>query len=411
MAAASTTPISFKAASSNSAGVADRISSVDVLRGLVMVIMALDHTRDFFSSASFDPTDLDKTTALLFFTRWITHFCAPVFVFLAGSGAFLSLGRGKGKGELSRFLLTRGLWLVALELLIISPTGWSFSLSFATTRLQVIWVIGVSMIILAGLIQVLSSRVIGGAGIAMIVFHNLFDGAHAAWLGPAAGAWKLLHQVSFFKPFPHTTIASLYPLIPWVGVMMAGYGAGELLTSDKERRRRILFKLGAAMTAAFVILRATNLYGDPSPWAMQSTPLFTVLSFLRCSKYPPSLLYLLMTLGPALVTLALLDGARARVWNRFRDFGRVPLFYYLLHLPILHGLAVVFSFASYGRADWLYQDLMALRGSLHPLPAGYGYGLPVVYAVWLTTVIALYPLCRWFAGIKKTRREAIFSYL
>lgn len=381
-----------------------RISSVDILRGLVMVIMALDHTRDFFSSATFDPTDLTKTTPLLFFTRWITHFCAPVFVFLAGSGAFLSLGRGKSKADLSRFLLTRGLWLVALEFLVISPTGWSFSLSFATTRLQVIWVIGMSMILLAAFIRIFPSRLIAVMGIAMVFLHNLFDGAHG-------DIWKLLHQVSFFRPFPHITIASLYPLIPWVGVMMAGYGAGELLTGDAARRRTILLRLGAAMTVLFVILRASNLYGDPSPWSAQSSPVYTLMSFLRVSKYPPSLLYLLMTLGPALILLAMLDGARNKLGDALRDFGRVPLFYYLLHLPLLHGLAILFSFATYGSADWLYQDLMALKGSPHPLPPGYGYGLPVVYAVWLAAVIALYPLCRWFAAIKKTRREAIFSYL
>ena len=387
------------------------LSSVDVLRGIVMVIMALDHTRDFFSSATFDPTDLAKTTPLLFFTRWITHFCAPVFVFLAGAGAFLSLRRGKTPAQLSLFLLTRGLWLMALEVLVISPLGWSLSFSFGATRLQVIWVIGLSMIILAALVPLLSSRLIGALGLVLIVFHNLFDGPHAAWLWPAAGAFKLLHQVNFFTPYPHKLVLSLYPLIPWVGVLMAGFGAGELFTLASDQRRRVLLRLGTALTLLFVLLRATNLYGDPSPWSVQPDPLYTLLSFLKCSKYPPSLLYLLMTLGPALLLLALLDGVRSRLLDAFRDFGQVPLFYYLLHLPLLHGLAVLFSYATYGSAAWLFQDLMATRGSAHPLPAGYGYGLPVVYAVWLGAVILLYPLCKWFSALKKTRREAIFSYL
>jgi uncharacterized membrane protein len=390
-----------------------RLASVDVLRGLVMVIMALDHTRDFFSNsaAMFEPTDLSRTTPLLFFTRWITHFCAPIFVLLAGSGAYLSIARGKDKRELSKFLISRGLWLIFLEIFVVSPFGWSFSLSFGFRRLQVIWVIGASMVLLGALIRLWPSRIIGGVGIAMILTHNIFDGARAAWFGEAAGAWKVLHQITFFEPWPHKIVASLYPLIPWAGVLMAGYAAGELLTLAAARRRRVLLWLGGMLTVLFVALRASNVYGDPSPWSVQADPIYSVMSFLRCSKYPPSFLYLLMTLGPALIVLALTDDASGWLLQRFRDFGRVPLFYYLLHLPLLHGAAVLFSLAAYGNASWLYQDLMGLKGSPHPLPTGYGYSLPVVYAVWLVTVLALYPACRWFASVKKNRREAIFSYL
>jgi uncharacterized membrane protein len=388
-----------------------RLAGVDILRGLVMVIMALDHTRDFFSNATFDPTDLSQTTPWLFFTRWITHFCAPIFVFLAGSGAYLSLTRGKTKTDLTTFLFTRGLWLVFLEILVISPLGWSFSLSFAFTRLQVIWVIGVSMVLLSGLILLLSSRAIGSIGIVLIVLHNLFDGAHAAWFGAAAGVWKVLHQLSLFQPWPHLIVASLYPLIPWIGVMMLGYAAGELLTLPEVLRRRILLWTSGAMIALFIVLRATNLYGDPSPWSLQPNPIYTLMSFVRCTKYPPSLLYLLMTLGPALLLLALLDRAGSKIWKGFREFGRVPLFYYLLHLPLLHGLAVLFSLVSYGSAAWLFQDTMGAKGSAHPLPHGYGYGLPIVYAVWFSSVLLLHPLCRWFGGVKKNRKQPIFSYL
>ena len=388
-----------------------RLSSVDILRGLVMVIMALDHTRDFFSSAQFDPTDLARTTPLLFFTRWITHFCAPIFVFLAGAGAYLSLARGKDKAALSRFLLTRGLWLIFLEIFVISPLGWSFSFSFGLTRLQVIWVIGVSMVAMAGLVLILPSRIVGAIGVVMMFTHNLFDGSHAAWLGPAAGTWKVLHQFNIFQLWPRKMVGSIYTLVPWLGVMMAGYAAGELLTLDSGRRRRALLAIGGTASILFLLLRAVNVYGDPSPWSLQATSLYTVLSFLRVSKYPPSLLYLLMTLGPGLLLLAAFDNSDGWLARKFRDFGRVPLFYYLLHLPLLHGIAVCFSFFTFGSAAWMFQDFMALRGSAHPLPAGYGYSLPVVYLVWVAAVLALYSACRWFATVKKRRREQIFSYL
>jgi uncharacterized membrane protein len=377
-----------------------------------MVIMALDHTRDFFSNSAnlFDPTDLTHTSPMLFFTRWITHFCAPVFVFLAGAGADLSLTRGKDVCELSKFLITRGVWLIFLELFVISPLGWSLSLSFAFTRLQVIWVIGTSMVILGGLIQLYPSRIIAGLGVAMILGHNLFDGPHTAWLGEAAGAWGIVHQIQFFTLWRGHTLASLYPLIPWIGVMMAGYGFGELLTFQKARRRRVLLLLGASITVGFVLLRAFNLYGDPSAWSFQGNPIYTVMSFLRCSKYPPSLLYVMMTLGPALLFLAFFETRTSRTWQYFQTLGRVPLFYYLLHLPLLHVMAVLFSLVTYGEASWLHRDLMNSR-ALPSLPAGYGYGLTVVYGVWIATVLMLYPLCRWFANVKKTRREAVFSFL
>jgi uncharacterized membrane protein len=406
-------PAEVRTPTSGEAGTSlGRLTSVDVLRGLVMVIMALDHTRDFFSNSAnlFDPTDLTHTSPMLFFTRWITHFCAPVFVFLAGSGAYLSLTRGKDVCELSKFLMTRGVWLIFLELFVISPLGWSLSLSFAFTRLQVIWVIGVSMVILGGLIQLYPSRLIAGLGVAMILGHDLFDGPHASWLGEAAGAWGIVHQIQLFTLWRGHTVASLYPLIPWIGVMMAGYGFGELLAIQKARRRRVVMLLGASMTVGFVLIRAFNLYGDPSPWSFQDNPIYTVMSFLNCGKYPPSLLYVMMTLGPALLFLAFCETRTSRTWQYFQTFGRVPLFYYLLHLPVIHVMAVLFSLVTYGEASWLYRDLMNSR-AVPSLPAGYGYGLPVVYGVWIATVLMLYPLCQWFANVKKTRREAVFSFL
>ena len=214
-----------------------------------------------------------------------------------------------------------------------------------------------------------------------------------------------------FELTPGKTVASLYPLIPWVGVMMAGYAAGQIFTMEGRRRKRLLIRLGMAFTIAFVVLRASNLYGDPAPWAWQPQPLFTVMSFLRCTKYPPSLLYLLMTMGPTFIVLAWADGARGRLSKYLVTFGRVPLFYYLLHLPLIHVVAVLLSFASYGRASWLFRDFMNARSTVPPLPDGYGYDLPVVYGVWIAAVVALYPLCRWFSDVKRRRRSAILSYL
>ncbi len=386
-----------------------RLPSVDILRGIAMVVMALDHTRDWFSNSTalFDPLDLSRTTPELFFTRWITHFCAPIFVFLAGSSAYLALSRGRNRTELARFLAIRGLWLIFLEIFVISPFGWSFAFGFAFTRLQVIWVIGVSMVILGGLVLICSSRFIGLLGFILIFTHDLFDGGHARWLG----AFRALHQIAFFPILPHKIVGSVYPLIPWVGVMMVGYGAGEVLLLRSDLRRRALLNVGGAAVVLFFLLRVLNIYGDPSPWSNQPSLLFTVLSFVRCSKYPPSLLYLLMTLGPALILLGALEGRSNWLAERFEVFGQVPLFYYLLHLPLLHGIAVLFSVAKYGDASWLYQDGFMLSRSAHPIPAGYGYALPVVYAVWLSAVFMLYPVCQWFAGMKRRGRHPLLSYL
>ncbi len=387
------------------------MASVDVVRGAAMVIMALDHTRHFFSheAALFEPTDLAQTTPVFFFTRWITHFCAPVFVFLAGSGAYLSLSRGKTPAQLSRFLASRGLWLIFLEIFVISPLGWEFSFSFGLTHLQVIWAIGVSMIVLGGMVRVLTSRAIGVVGLAMILLHDLSDG-HAAWPGAGADSWHLLHQTTTLHLGPHHAILSFYPLIPWTGVMMAGFAAGECMTFAKDRRRRTLLLLGGCMSALFIVLRTWNLYGDPSPWSMQKGMLRSLMSFLRCSKYPPSLLFLLMTLGPALIAMALLDGKTYWLLDRLRTFGRVPLFYYLLHLPLLHSLAILFSFALYGDTSAVCAEIAAHQMPF-PLSAHCGYNIFVVYTIWIVAVCLLYPLCKWFAGVKQRRPEAIFTYL
>jgi uncharacterized membrane protein len=369
-----------------------RLDSVDLLRGVVMVIMALDHVRDFFSSARFDPTDLRLTSPELFFTRFITHFCAPVFVFLAGTGAFLSK---KPKKDLARFLLTRGLWLVFLELTVVR-FGWLFDVNYRFMIAQVIWAIGWSMVVLAGLVF-LNVRVIALLGFLMVLLHNTLDGIKGG------AGWTIAHvQAPIHLPGGRLFFVA-YPLIPWIGVMALGYAFGELLQTDPERRRKRLLLLGGAMIVAFVILRATNLYGDPRNWLHQKDTLFTVLAFLNCEKYPPSLCYLLMTLGPAMLLLAAFEGVSSPAARPIIVFGRVPLFYYLVHLPVIHGAALVAGYFRHGK--------LLVGGPFDEMPKDYGYSLPIVYLVWAGAILILYPACAWFAGVKARRRDAWLSYL
>ena len=409
-----------------------RIDSIDLLRGIVMVVMMLDHTRDFVHSATFqfDPTDLSRTNVALFFTRWITHYCAPIFVFLAGTGAYLQFARGKSKRDLSRFLITRGLWLIVLEFTLVR-LGATFSVDYRFLgMMQVIWVIGVSMIVLAALIH-LPLRVIAGFAVAVIALHNLLDRFHVqGWQGPGSAVpsygaklFIILHQP--FEPFPilgwpSPVVFVLYPLIPWIGVMAAGYAFGVIYQWESARRRRLLLLLGSAATVLFIVVRAINLYGDPSPWSQQSSILFTVLSFLNTTKYPPSLLFLLMTLGPAMLALALFESsfkssdasrgstpATVRLRNFFVTFGRVPLFFYLLQWPTAHLIAVLVHAAAGKPWRWMFGSLTGVE----PPPPDVGFNLAVVYACWVVGVLLLYPLCKWFAGVKARRRDWWLSYL
>ena len=398
-----------------------RIDSIDLLRGIVMVIMMLDHTRDFIHNAlfQFDPTDLSRTNVALFFTRWITHYCAPVFVFLAGTGAYFQFARGKSKAELSRFLITRGLWLIFLELTVVK-FGVFFNPDIRFLGfLQVIWVIGVSMIVLAVLIY-LPKSAIAAFGVLMIALHNLFDTISVkGWNGPGtpvpgAGAklWMLLHKP--FSGFPilgdgTPVILVIYPLIPWIGVMAAGYAFGALYQLDGQRRRRLLLILGGAATLLFIVIRAINIYGDPSQWSQQKNFVFTVLSFVNTTKYPPSLLFLLMTLGPAILALALFEsGSEGGVLrNFFVTFGRVPLFFYILQWFTAHGIAILLHLAFGKPASWLWRSPLSFGDQ----PAGIGFNLAVVYLAWIAGVLLLYPLCRWFAGVKQRRRDWWLSYM
>ena len=381
-----------------------RLDSVDVVRGLVMVIMALDHVRDFFSSARFDPLDLTRTSAALYATRWVTHFCAPIFVFLAGTGTYLSAMRGKPKKELSWFLVTRGLWLVLLEVTVVN-IGWTFDLGFHFTALQVIWVIGISMVALAALVW-LPTAVVAAFGIVMILGHNLLDPIKPDRFGEASWLWKLVHVQGGTDPLPGHNVFIVYPLVPWVGVMAAGYAFGALYRLESARRKRLLVALGAGALLLVPALRLYNVYGDPRPWTFQARgTAFTLMSFFNFEKYPPSLLYLCATLGPALLLLALLDGREARGASKpLVVFGRVPLFYYLLHVPLIHVMAGVYAVSKYGVEK-------AARIDPFNLPPGYGFSLAGVYAVWALTVLLLYPPCAWFARLKARRKDAWLSYL
>jgi uncharacterized membrane protein len=378
-----------------------RIVSIDLLRGTVMVLMALDHTRDFFAAGGFNPRDVAEPT--LFLTRWITHFCAPTFIFLAGISAYLYGAQGRSAGAVSRFLLTRGVWLVLIEFTIVR-LGWTFSLRFNHLALQVIFAIGAAMMALAVLVH-LPRWAIAAVGIGMIAGHNMLDGIKAGQFGAAAPIWNVLHQPGLLMLSPDLTLFVLYPLIPWIGVMAAGYALGPVFGLDRAARRRWLVALGAAVTAGFIILRASNLYGDGAPWTAHDGLVATLLSFINCEKYPPSLLYLAMTIGPALLLLAAFENARGRLADCIAIFGSVPLFYYVAHLFLIHALAVAFAWATIGETAWLFGSLAAGK------PAGYGLGLAGVYAVWVAVVVALFPLCRAFAAIKRRGRAWWWSYL
>lgn len=387
-----------------------RVASVDLLRGAVMALMAIDHTRDYVHAAAmaFPPEDLSRTTAAIFLTRWITHVCAPVFMFCAGLGAWFWLERHGSKGDLSRFLWTRGLWLVVLEFTLVR-FGFFFNLDYSVVILLVFWALGMSMIALAALVR-LPWRALLVVSVAMIALHNLADGVTAARFGPLAWLWQVLHQQSLVLTGGPAVVVA-YPLIPWVGVMAAGFCFGRIYRLPAERRRALLVRLGLGLTAAFVLLRFVNAYGDPRPWGAQGDPVFTLLSFLNTTKYPPSLLFLLMTLGPAIALLGWLDGARPDDRHPIVVFGRVPLFYFVLHIPLIHLLAIALNWLRYGAAPFLLLPPPTLGTPRDTFPPDYGWDLWVVYAVTAVALAVLYPACLWFARLKARRRDWWLSYL
>jgi len=384
---------------------------VDLLRGLVMVIMALDHTRDFFTNVQFAPEDLSHTYGILFFTRVITHYCAPVFFLLAGTGAFLSTSRGKSVKEVSWFFLTRGLRLIFLELTVIN-FSWSFTLPPSGVA-GVIWALGWSMIVMSVLVR-LPIRWIAVFGVVMVASHNLLDRIDPASFGKLNWLWLMLHSPGQYWIKPHEIgIFFGYVLIPWVGVMAAGFAFGALLV--RSDRRKWIFGLGISMTALFFVVRGVNLYGNgiaglpfgfsssAGPWTHQPSTTLTLISFFNTLKYPPSLDYLLMTLGPALMALAWFDkkndpGRLARI---LLVYGRVPLFFYVLHLYLIHILAVLVAGLYHQPATQLWSGAIFLQ----PVPNGYGHSLLFVYAMWLAVVAALYLPCRWYMEFKRRHRD------
>jgi uncharacterized membrane protein len=372
--------------------------------------MALDHTRDYFSGAAYPAEDLSHTSVALFLTRVVTHFCAPVFFLLAGTGAYLSLSRGRSLGQVSYFFLTRGLWLVVLELVVIR-FAWNFNFTTVPVA-QVIWALGWSMVAMALLVR-LPVRWIAAFGIAMIAFHNLLDGIDLAALAALPRLWTILHVPGLVTFTPHIQLFVGYPLIPWVGVMAAGYAFGAVFR--RPDRGKLILWIGFATTLAFFIVRGINHYGNGLPgdktlfppilgaWHVQHTSTFTILSFFDTVKYPPSLDYLLMTLGPALIVLGLLDRATAEssLGRVVVVFGRVPLFYYVIHIYLVHALAIVIAWLSGQPYAWMWQISMFLQ----PHPANYGHGLPVVYLMWAVVLALLYYPCRWYMNLKARHRD------
>jgi uncharacterized membrane protein len=387
-----------------------RIASIDIIRGAVMVLMAIDHVRVFSGVPAGGPTPA------VFFTRWITHFCAPAFIFLAGTSIFFY---GRKHTDTSRFLLVRGAWLILLELTVLR-LSWTFNLDFAHYEMAgVLWVIGCCMILMAGLVK-LPLSVSAVLGAIIIAAHNLMDSrlwqlADSLNASKFSGLWKILYfgfyagPVQFGSDGPNLIV--LYSIIPWIGVMAVGYAFGKVLSFEPARRNRICLLLGIGAIALFVVLRGFNLYGDPRPWSHPTPqhPMPALLSFLNCTKYPASLNFLLMTLGPAIALIPLLERSSGPISRALTTFGRVPFFFYVLHVPVIHALALIVSKLRLGYVSpWLFAN--------HPMgnpeaPDGYTWSLPLLYAVWALTIAILYFACRWFAALKSRRSDWWLKYL
>ena len=382
-----------------------RIESIDLLKGLVMVVMALDHVRDYFhfSANYFDPADPTQTTLPIFFTRWITHFCAPTFSFLAGASAFL-VGRRKTKAALSGFLWKRGLWLVIIEMTVVS-FAWFFDVQFRTIGMLTIWSLGISMIVLAALVH-LPKNFILAFSLVLIFGHNVLDGVQFN----GSLLWDIVHHQNFYPLNEHTQLMIGYPVVPWIAVMSLGYYFGSFYDQkyDPAKRKRLFNIIGVLAIALFVFLRFTNLYGNPADRGHFGSFTKNLISFLNPAKYPPSLMYLLMTLGGALLFLANTENLRGKIVQFFSTFGRVPFFYYILHLYVIHLLALLFAQVS--GFGWQHLILPSWI-SFIPLK-GYGVGLAAVYLIWIAVILLLYPLCKKFDRYKQAHKEKWWlSYL
>ena len=388
-----------------------RIESIDLLRGLVMIIMALDHTRDFFHDKALidDPLNMATTTPALFMTRWITHFCAPVFVFLAGTSAFFQQARKTTK-DLSWFLITRGLWLVFMEVAVIN-LAITFDPQYKVIGLQTIWSIGISMILL-GLAVWLPFKAILAIGLLIIFGHNAFDFYEAKHTGEYSIFYSLLHRPGFYPLSSNHNLLVLYPFLPWTGLMMLGYCFGKLFTMyEGINRKKVLTWLGVGTILFFIALRATNAYGDAQHWSAQKNRLFTFFSFINTVKYPPSLLYMCMTIGPAILFVAWMGSIKNSLTKFITVYGCVPFFYYVFHFYLIHALsAIFFLLRGHSFTEGVYTDPNAPFSFNFTVP-GEGYSLWVVYAVWLFVVLLLYPLCKRFGNYKRTHKQWWLSYL
>ncbi len=399
----STLPKTERSAVPGGVSLLTRLESVDIVRGIIMVLMALDHVRDFFGVPGISPTDVTRATAALFLTRWITNLCAPGFFLLMGTGAYLSL-RKRSRSELAAFLITRGLWLIFVEVVLMRCFGLQFNFDYHVTLLTVLWALGWAMIGLAVLLA-LPTRWIAAVGIVMIAAHNLLD-----HVPTANSLWLILHRPGVVLSMPGHIVFVAYPLIPWIGVTAAGFALGRIYDWPAVQRQIWLTRVGVALVAGFIALRAIDRYGDPQPWSTQSSFGHTVLSFLNTTKYPPSLLFLLMTLGPILLLLRVFDRGAPNVLRPVIVFGRVPMFYYLLHIPLIHLLAVALCYLRYGAVHWMFES-PTLANFPFTAPPGWGLTLPETYLMWVFVVALLYPACRWFASVKQRRRDAWLSYL
>jgi uncharacterized membrane protein len=384
----------------------NRIQSIDILRGLVMVIMALDHVRDFFykadlgkaADAAMDPTNMQTTYPALFFTRWITHFCAPIFVFLAGASVYLMCQR-KSKKEVSLFLIKRGFWLVFVEVIIVT-FSWTFNPFFNVFILQVIWAIGVSMILL-GLLVLLPYRVIFALGLLIVAGHNIMDypSVSVGFKGTVLSDLLYFSNFSAYQLWEGHFFLIVYAFLPWTGVMLLGYCFGKLFQSgvDPVWRKKMLLGIGTGLILLFIILRSMNLYGDPVPWSTQPRgALYTFLSFLNMNKYPPSLLFLCMTIGPGILFLAFFEKVQNGFTKIMNVYGRVPMLYYILHFYLIHIIVViVFYLQGFGTKDIVPEGLPFFFK-----PNGLGFGLLGVYAIWILVVVLLYPICKKYDQYK-----------
>lgn len=391
----------------------NRIESIDILRGLVMVIMALDHSRDYFhfsglnAGGALGPTDMATTTPFLFFTRFITHYCAPVFVFLAGTSAYL-YGSRKTKNGLFNFLFTRGLWLIVLEIFI-NNLIWQFDLGYNFIMLQVIWAIGLSMVCLSLLIY-LPKKILILIGFILIAGHNLLDGIVMQGNNLSSVLWYILHQRHGFNVDSGQFIQISYPIIPWIGVIVLGYCFGTLYQKDFNvvLRKKWLLSLGLGSVIIFFVIRGINIYGDLAAWSVQKNTMYTILSFLNVTKYPPSLDYILITLGPSMLFLVCIENVKNKITGWLLVFGRVPLFYYFMHVLFIHTMAVASVLISGNWQNILLDDRAFSPSNM----AKYGYSLMVVYLVWIIILLLLYPFCKKYMVYKANNKDKWWlSYL